>query len=82
MCMRGEMCTSKLCVALFHIAQPLCEELDGDILIVLQQMPLRRRPCVVDEGVSIGCDTSHTTNNVPMPNNQYPHQICEKGRTS
>ena len=58
--------TTVLSIPLFHIAKPLCELLDGDILIVLQQMFLRDRPRIVDERIGIRGDPGDTANHVSV----------------
>lgn len=56
--------TSILRVPLLHITKPLRQEFYRNILVVTEQMPLSRCPGIIDKGISIGCVSSHTANNI------------------
>ena len=58
--------TSELGITLLHIAEPLSEELDRDIFVVRQQMPLSRRSGKVDQGVGVRREACYATNNIPV----------------
>ena len=58
--------TSVLCVPLFEIAEPLCEEFDGDVLVVVEQMSLRGLSGVVHERVRIGRNARYTRYDVSI----------------
>jgi hypothetical protein len=58
--------TSELGITLLHIAEPLSEELDRDIFVVRQQMPLSRRSGEVDQGVGVRCEACYAANNIPL----------------
>lgn len=49
--------TTKLRVTLLHITQRLGQHLNGDFLVVSEEMTLACISSIVDERVGIGCDT-------------------------
>ena len=57
--------TSELGITLLHIAEPLSKELDRDIFVVHQQMPLSRRSGEVDQGVGVRREACYAANNIP-----------------
>jgi hypothetical protein len=56
--------TSKLCITLFHIAQPLREQLNRDIFIVHQQMFLRCCPRKIDKRIGISSQACYSSNDI------------------
>jgi hypothetical protein len=58
--------TSVLRVALLHVTQSLNKHLDGDILVIGEEMLLGGISSKVDERVGIRCDTSETSEDVAV----------------
>jgi hypothetical protein len=56
--------TSKLRVPLLHIAQPLHEHLDRDVIVISEEVSLCAVPRKVDERVGIGRDSCEASEDV------------------
>lgn len=56
--------TTELSIPLLHITQPLCEQFDGNVFIVLQQVFLCHRPRKVDERVGVRGDPRNAPDHV------------------
>jgi len=58
--------TAVLGVSLLHVAEALCQKFDGDVFVVLYEMLLCGRACVVDEGVGVCREACYACYHVPV----------------